>query len=125
MNEYLPEWNIYNVFNVPAVMHSFFSKKFDSEKFRHINSLLLNNFSGEKKESMRLDFRTDEFSAIVFKNSILQLAQVFTYTLPEDVLYSLLKICQKLPSGLSTSLRAMMTMLVTKKCGSFTSISLA
>ena len=93
--EHLPDWNMYNVYRVPGALHSAINKKFVTGKFWNANSVLLNNFSGEKKGAMLLDFRTDEFSIIVFKDNSLQLAQSFTYSSPEDVMYYLLKICQQ------------------------------
>jgi hypothetical protein len=48
---------------------------------------------------MFIDFKQDEISVIILNESKLLLAQTFSYTTPEDVLYYLLKCCQQL--GLS------------------------
>ena len=61
-----------------------------------MNSVWLKNYSEEKQSSILIDFNADEFSVIVFKDELLQLAQTFVYSSPEDVLYYLLKICGQL-----------------------------
>jgi len=96
LTEHLPAWNMYHVYKVPLLLHAQVIKRSMGKKLHNINSVLIDNFPGEKAEAMLLDFRRDEFSVIVFKNNLLQLVQVFSYGSPEDVLYSLLKICGQL-----------------------------
>jgi hypothetical protein len=99
ITEHLPDWNMYNLYRVPEALHSAISKRFVTGKFWNSHSVHLKNFPGEKQNAILVDFVMDEFSVIVFKNNALQLAQSFTCSSPEDVLYYLLKICQQL--GLS------------------------
>lgn len=96
LTEHLPARSIYHVYQVPFFLHAQITKRFSVEKTSHIHSVLIDNFPAEKAEAMLLDFRKDDFSVVVFKNNLLQLVQVFAYTSPEDVLYSLLKICGQL-----------------------------
>ena len=96
LTDYLQALNIYIIYKVPFLLHTAATKRFNADKFRNINSVLLNQYAGNKEETILIDFRTDEFSVIVFKNKLLQLAQTFIYFSPEDVLYSLLKICRQL-----------------------------
>ena len=96
LTEHLPAWNIYHVYKVPLLLHAQVIKRSMGKKIHNIHSVLIDKFSGEKEEAMLLDLRRDEYSVIVFKNNLLQLVQVFTYASPEDVLYSLLKICRQL-----------------------------
>jgi hypothetical protein len=49
--------------------------------------------------NMYVDFRPDDFTVLLVKSSRLLLAQTYTYSTPEDVVYYLLKICAQL--GLS------------------------
>ena len=96
VSDNLVSLHTHNLTAVPISVHAALSGKFNSTDFKNINSVLLENYTGEKEETILLDFRTDEFSVIVFKDDILQLVQIYSYSTPEDVLYYLLKICRQL-----------------------------
>jgi len=96
ITEFLPDWGMYNAYRVQESLHAIISRRFATGKFWNMNSVGLKSFLEDKQNTMLIDFRTDEFSVIVFKDNLLQLAQTFVYTSPEDVLYYLLKICQQL-----------------------------
>lgn len=95
ITEHLPEWNVSNVARVSGSLHSAFNRRFGSGISLSTNSVFLKNVSGENQNSILVDFRTDEFSVLVFKENKLQLLKAFSYSSPEDVLYYLLKICQQ------------------------------
>jgi hypothetical protein len=95
ITEYISEWNLYNIYRVPESLHTAANRKFITGKFWNIYSVHLKNSAHENQSSFLVDFRTDEFSFIVFKNGSLQLMQTFSYATPEDVLYYLLKICNQ------------------------------
>ena len=96
VSENVPGWNLYNVYRLPAALHSAISWKFLSAKSWGIYSVLLKDQPSKNGEVMIVDFKTTAFSVIVLKNSKLLLAKTFSYTSPEDVLYYLLKCCQQL-----------------------------
>jgi hypothetical protein len=96
ITEFLPDWSIYNVYRLQESLHTAISRRFVTGKFWNINSVWLKSFSEKKQNSILIDFSTDDFSVIVFKDDLLQLAQTFAYSSPEDVLYYLLKICRQL-----------------------------
>ena len=95
VSENVPGWNFYNVYRLPSNLHSAISWKFLSAKSWNIYSVLLKDRTSND-ETMIIDFKTDEFSLLVFKNSRLLLASTFLYSSPEDVLYHVLKCCQQL-----------------------------
>jgi hypothetical protein len=95
ISESLPGLNLYNVYRLPANLHSSISRKFLSGKSWHLNSVIMKNFSSYQAGAMFVDFKTDEFSVVAVKESKLLLCQTFVYTAPEDVLYYLLKCCQQ------------------------------
>jgi len=96
VSENVPGWNLYNVYRLSSNLHSAISWKFLSAKSWSTYSVLLKDHSSKNGEAMIIDFKTDEFSLVVLKNSKLLLAKTFTYSSPEDVLYYLLKCCQQL-----------------------------
>lgn len=94
--EHLPEWQMYNVYEVPKPVHGWISMRFHSGKYWHGYSSSLNNFSkGAGNNVLLIDFKTGQFSVIVIKALKFQLAQTFAYTEPADVLYYLLRICDE------------------------------
>jgi len=96
ISENLPVLYLYNIYRIPASLHSSISRKFLSGKSWHLYTVILKNFSSQQSGSMFIDFKTDEFSVVVLKENKLLLCQTFAYSAPEDVLYYLLKCCQQL-----------------------------
>lgn len=96
ISENLPALNLYNIYRMPASLHSSISRKFLSGKFWHLYTVILKKVSSHQQGAMFIDFTTDEFSIVVVKENKLLLCQTFAYTAPEDVLYYLLKCCQQL-----------------------------
>ena len=96
VSENVPGWNLYNVYRLPSDLHSAISWKFLSAKSWSIHSVWLKGHASKNDEAMIIDFKTDEFSVVILKNSKLLLAKTYSYTSPEDVLYYLLKCCRQL-----------------------------
>jgi hypothetical protein len=69
--------------------------RFHSGKYWHSFSTFLNRFPAVPADTLLVDFKTGQFSVIVIKSGRFQLAQTFAYTEATDVLYYLLKICEK------------------------------
>ena len=99
VSENVPGWNLYNVYRIPTSLQSAASWKFLSGKFWGMNSVLLKNYSNYTGQSMIVDFKTDEFLVLALNNGKLKLAKTYSYSLPDDVLYCLLKLVHQL--GLS------------------------
>lgn len=94
-SDLLSEWEMVNIYRIPESLHAAVSRRFPSARQQNINSLLLNNSSKVTQNSILVEFRTNEFSVIVFNENVFHLAKSFSYSTPEDVLYYLLKICQE------------------------------
>ena len=94
--EAIPEWQLYNVLAIPKDVADWIRNRFSSAKYVSqcavsIKSANTANAGG----SMLVDFRTDDFSVMVTNQSKLLLAQTFSYSTPDDVVYYLLKVCQQ------------------------------
>jgi len=96
ISDYIASSEIYCLSAVPISIHAAFSARFYSARFRNINAVIIGKFNSSRDESVLLDFRIDEFSIIVFRKNELLLSRIFTYNVPEDVLYYLLRVCKEL-----------------------------
>ncbi len=95
VSESIPERNIYNVYRLPAELHSAASWNYLSGKFWNMYTVLLKGQLHKSEDVILVDFKTDEFSVVAFRDNKLLLAKTFSYTSPADVLYYLLKTCQQ------------------------------
>ena len=97
LNEPVNGWQLENVFAVPQDVEEYIRSRFNSPVCRHQYTIGIKSLITPAEESsMLVDFRTDEFSAIVVNGNKLLLAQTFFYATPADVIYNLLSICQQL-----------------------------
>ncbi|HLF45638.1 MAG TPA: DUF3822 family protein [Chitinophagaceae bacterium] len=118
ITEQIPEWNLYNITRISASLHHAINQHFVSGKSLTTNYVLLKNISGEKQSYILIDFRTDEFTVLIFVSNQIQLLKAFSYSSPEDVLFYLLKVCQQ--NGLSQrEVKVMMAGLVEKDSAIF------
>ena len=103
VSESITDRNIYNIYRLPAALHSAASWKYLSGKFWNIYTVLLKETSAKGKDVMFVDFKTDEFSLVSLRDNELLLANTFSYRSPADVLYHLLKACQQLDFSQQTA----------------------
>lgn len=96
ISELIPTWQLYNTYAVPQELLKWMNQKFPAARSWHQYSLAVKkiNAAGEAGHLL-LDFRTDDFTLLVAKNSKILLARCFPYASPEDVLYYLLKTCRQ------------------------------
>ncbi|MGC4035002.1 MAG: DUF3822 family protein [Chitinophagaceae bacterium] len=95
LSEHLPDWQLYNIYEVPKDVHSWVSMQFHSGKYWHNYTSILKTMSGSEGSNVfMIDFKSGQFSVIVIKEKQLQLVRTFVYTESTDVLYYLLKICE-------------------------------
>ena len=92
---HLYRWKLYAVFRIPQYLQEQLHHKFSEVKSWHNYSVQLKGIPDGIGDALFVEFRTDEISVVVLKKSILQLVQTFTYSVPADVLYYLLKICRQ------------------------------
>lgn len=93
-SESVAEWQLHNVYRISKSLHNSFGKYFAAGKFWHTYSVALKNcLSSFEGANLLVDFKPNEFSVLLISDNNFQLAQIFDYTTPADVLYYLLKIC--------------------------------
>src|SRR6185369_16327853 len=96
ISESLAEWQINTAYHVPAADHETINRHYTTGNFWHHYSVTLKNrITNATGGSLTVDFKTDSFSVVAVRNNSLLLAQIFSYTRAEDVLYYLLKICKQ------------------------------
>jgi hypothetical protein len=96
VSESITEWQLYNAYHVPATIHGFLSRWYSTGNFWHVYSIVLKNgIQQSEGGNLIVDFKTDTFTVLAIKNNSLLVAQIFSYTKSEDVLYWLLKICRQ------------------------------
>jgi hypothetical protein len=95
ISEAINEWQLYNVYAVPTDVHDWVSRIFPAFKYRHNYTLSVRMMPSDPADHMLIDFNTDEFSFIIVNENKLLIAQTFSYTTPEDILYYLLKACNQ------------------------------
>ena len=97
ITESIPEWQLYNVYHVPAVTHGLLSRRFATGNFWHAYSIILkNHLAPNTGGNLLIDFKTERFTMVAARDSSLLLAQIFPYSNAADVLYWLLKTCKEL-----------------------------
>ena len=96
ISELISAWQLYNTYAVPQELLKWVNQKFPAARSWHQYSLAVKkiNAAGETGH-LFVDFRTDDFTLLVAKDSKMILAQCFPYSSPEDVLYYLLKTCRQ------------------------------
>lgn len=94
LSDVIGRHQIHAVFAVPRPLYWWLTSKFQAFQYRHHFSAVLQsgNFSGEDS-CFIIDFRPQEFSVVVVKENQVVLAQTYSYSTPDDVLFRLLKIC--------------------------------
>jgi hypothetical protein len=96
ISEQLAHWQIYNAYALPKELHDWTTRQFPRSRHQHLYSLFVKNMDVSSGDgTIRLDFRTDDFTVMVAKDSRLLLARSFPYAIPEDVIYELLNICRQ------------------------------
>ncbi|MBA2744693.1 MAG: DUF3822 family protein [Flavisolibacter sp.] len=91
------EWQIQNVYLLPAGILESITSVFPGATFCHAYTSTLKTYNGVNAEDqIAIHFTTKKFQVLVKKNGTLQLAQVYQYVSPLDVIYYLLKICSEL-----------------------------
>lgn len=97
ITETISDWQLYNVYAVPAALLHKVQHQYPAAHSRHQFSLAIKqvNASGENG-TMYVDFRPDDFTVVIVKSSRLLLAQTYSYATPVDVVYYLLKCCTQL-----------------------------
>jgi hypothetical protein len=95
ISEAVNEWQLYNVFAIPADVQQWISRKFPAGNYRHHFTLGLKTMPAGPADRLLINVHTDEFSFIAIKDNKLLIAQSHLYSSPEDICYFLLKTCHQ------------------------------
>lgn len=94
--EAINEWQVNNIYIVPQKVHERINKEFSTGKYWHRNTVnIKNNTATTEGGNLLVNFRNDDFTVLASANGQLLLAQVFSYSTPDDVIFYLLKICEQ------------------------------
>lgn len=89
-------WQLKNIFAVPTEVKEWATRHFPEGHYYHCYSIgirLIDNTATEG--SLLVDFRNNDFVVVASKGNRLLMAQTFSYTTPDDVLYYLVKVCSE------------------------------
>jgi hypothetical protein len=91
------EWQVVNAFALPAPLYEKINGRFPGAAITHVYSPELKIYNGFVAEhQMVIHFSPNYFRVIVKRSGQLQLAQIYFYNAPLDVVYYLLKIVEEL-----------------------------
>lgn len=94
LKDEIPEWQMNIVYAVPVSIFNLIKEKFRLAEFRHAYSPAIKVYNGfSATNQVDIHFNTQNFRIVVKKNKQIQLAQIYPYKTPLDVVYYLLKIC--------------------------------
>jgi hypothetical protein len=97
LKDEIPQWQISNEYGLPVEIHETIWNSFPDVSYIHSYTCALKTYNGvDAPDQVALHFSPRRFRVIVKKEGKLQLAQVYTYQTPLDVVYYLLKICSEL-----------------------------
>lgn len=96
ITELIAEWQLYNVYTVPGELHAFLTTAFTSAAFLNQVSVGLRKINAALPEGcLEVNIRQSDFFVLAARSGKLLVAQVYEYSVPEDVLYYLLRICRE------------------------------
>ncbi len=96
ISELIPSWQLYNTYSVSDEVYKWVRQNFPAAKSLHHYSLAVTKMNaGGSAGDFLIDFSTENFTLLVARDSQWMLAQCFPYSTPADVVYYLLKTCQR------------------------------
>jgi hypothetical protein len=92
----IKEWQLMNYHAIPATIFKWVGEKFPIANYKNQYSVKIKSANViSSEEILLIDFRPEEFSVIVFKRNKFLIAQTFSYSQPDDVLFYLIRILQQ------------------------------
>ncbi len=90
----VPEWQMTTIYMQPSSLERMLLSRFPDARFRHLFTTNLKVYNGvSATDQIELAFSPKYFQVMVKRSGVLQLAQIYAYKTPLDVVYYLLKIC--------------------------------
>jgi len=97
LTDSINEWQIVTAYSLPVEVYYLIKASFPSAQFMHAYTPVLRIYNGlTAEDQISIHFTTQYFRVLVKKGSQVQLAQIYSYKTPLDVVYYLLKICSEL-----------------------------
>lgn len=94
LNDPVPEWQIVNMYSIPVSFRQLVLAHFPDARFYHAYTPALKIYNGfVAPDQIDIHFSTGQFRVLVKKENNIQLAQIYSYKTPLDVIYYLLRIC--------------------------------
>jgi hypothetical protein len=106
MEDDVHQWELYNVYGWRPELLSVVAERFP--QVRHVQFVtgalrsLFKSLSIEKEQLIKLYFYQKEMMVLILKDSQLQIAQSFQFETPQDVIYHLLNLVDRLKLDLAT-----------------------
>lgn len=96
ITESINEWQLHNVYAVPQDIHQGVSKSFSKGKYWHRNTInIKNNNASIENGVLMVNIRSTDFTVLASANGKILLARVYSYAIPDDILFYLIKICEQ------------------------------
>ena len=93
LNDRVGEWQVITEYALPAGIDRLVRSSFPGASYFHAHTCSLRNFNGfSSSDQIEIHFTTQHFRVLVKKGNALQLAQIYSYKTPLDVVYYLLKL---------------------------------
>ncbi|MEY3059192.1 MAG: hypothetical protein RL000_544 [Bacteroidota bacterium] len=106
MEDDVHQWELYNVYGWRPELINIVAERFP--QVRHVQFVtgvlrsLFKSLSIEKEQLIKLYFYQKEMMVVILKDSQLQIAQSFQFETPQDVIYHLLNLVDRLKLDLAT-----------------------
>jgi Protein of unknown function (DUF3822) len=92
ITEAIPEWQLMNIYAVPASIQDWITAQFPSAKVMHQYTAGFSRLlAGEPGGYINLDIRRDDFTLMAANHGKFLVAAAHEYTSPEDILFQLIK----------------------------------
>lgn len=106
MEDDVHQWELFTIYGWNSSLVSVVAERYPQVRFIQFTTgalrSLFKSISIEKEQVIKLYFYQKEIITVVLKDSQLQLAQTFVFETPQDVIYHLLNIVERLKLDLAT-----------------------
>ena len=93
LSDVIPEWQMNTIYSISQNLYNGLKQQFPEARFFHaFTPAILNRLEGIPGSQIHLHFTTNTFRVLVKRDGQVQLAQIYAYKTPLDVIYYLLKI---------------------------------
>jgi len=97
LQDSINEWQLVNAYSLPLNVFELLINEFPAALFTHVYTPALKLHNGfSEQDQISIHFTTQYFRVLVKKQGQIELAQIYSYKTPLDVVYYLLKICSEL-----------------------------